>query len=69
MGKRILKFVAFQLNIKRAVDDYKLYVLVDTCMTANEEMLDYLFEEGCVETAPNNTYRFTEKALKILHEE
>lgn len=68
MDKRILKFVAAHLNLKKDVGDYKHYVLFDMYMSANEEMLDYLFEKGYVDTAPQNTYKFTQKALDILYD-
>jgi hypothetical protein len=69
MDVRILKFVAQNLNINTNAKDYNDYELFATYMTPNEEMLDYLFEEGYVTDAPLDVSKFTKKALDILNEE
>ena len=43
--------------------------LCDFSISANEEMLDWLFDLGYVETVNPNSYKFTQKALDILNED
>jgi len=71
MDKRILKFVAQNLksNYTHHVNDYAKYTLVDFDIPANDEMLTWLRELGYVGFTNPIIYVFTEKALKILHEE
>lgn len=69
MDKRILKFVAQNLSVNTGRCDYTQYRLCDFVMSANEEMLDWLFELGYLKPVNPNGYKFTQKALDILNEE
>lgn len=69
--KVLLKMTAQHLraNVKNNMT-YKDYLLVDWCISANEECIDLLLELGYVtESKKVNHYKFTQKALEILNEE
>lgn len=69
MDKRILKFVAQNLNTKYATE-YKDYYLYNCRgISANEDMLELLLELGYVKPIKYDAYKFTQKALDILNEE